>query len=750
MTKPIAVTGIGVVCAAGNDAESLWARIIVGDSAIGRASAPMLSDFPDAYVGEVDDRELVDRMEQEDLAASREVRLSSLAIRECLSAHGGSVGDGKRAGLVLGRCQGQVDGGPADQIWMHATADVLAGRFDLRGPRLTISTACAAGGNAIGEACDRIIAGEADIMLAGGVDLLQRGTYAGFNALRSLDRRPCAPYTRSSGLNLGEGAAFLVLETVERAVAAGRRPLATVLGYGLSADAYHATAPDPTGRGAVLAVQRALAAASIKSDDVTYVNGHGTGTPANDSTERRVMRAIFGERVREVPITGTKSFVGHTLGAAGAVEAVVTVLSIDRGAIPPTANADEAAGDDIDVVPNVARPAPIDVVVSNNYAFGGNNVSVVFGRPTAGEAAVADLPPTGEIYLSGLGLVGAPGLGVDEWVEAVSNPTGAARTTMKELLDRRNFAPANKWRHMNSFTRACMAATRLCLEDSGLTLEREAREGTGVLVATMAGPAATMLSAEELSQGDTDSVNVHQFANTVLNAPAGAVCEVLGLRGPTTTLLGGGAAAISAIATAAQVLRTGAAERIIVLGCDEQGRFFEDIQRIVGSSPDSTPIPDSSACVAVLLETEAALRERGGTAYAKLVDARQGSDTFHAFRHDPAGERFAEVVGECTARIDSSIDVVVSARNGDPDLAAAESVALDTAGATAAQQLAVKQFTGECEAASGMAAVALAALAVSGRLASSLPAGDDAPVRHALATAASFGGVYGACLIGAA
>jgi 3-oxoacyl-[acyl-carrier-protein] synthase II len=261
-------------------------------------------------------------------------------------------------------------------------ADAIAAVFACNGPRLTVSTACSSGANALGIASDWIRQGRAAAVLCGGTDSLCRMTYSGFNALQALDARPCRPFdVDRAGLSLGEGAAMMVLEDEAHARRRGARVLGELVGYGVSGDAHHLTQPRPDGAGAVLAMRRALENAAVNADEIDYINAHGTGTPLNDVIETRAVKALFGGRAYRIPISSTKSAIGHTLGAAGALEAVASLLALRAGFVPPTVTLENPDPEcDLDYVPKRARAAELRTVLSNSYGFGGNNTSLVLRR----------------------------------------------------------------------------------------------------------------------------------------------------------------------------------------------------------------------------------------------------------------------------------------------------------------------------------------------------------------------------------
>jgi 3-oxoacyl-[acyl-carrier-protein] synthase II len=261
-----------------------------------------------------------------------------------------------------------------------AHAETLAHRLGLGGPRHTVVTACSSGAVALAEAAELIADGVVDVALAGGVDAITRLCFMGFNALKLLDPEPCRPFDRDRrGMSIGEGAAFAVLESVERARARGARPYAELAGHGMTTDAYHVTAPQPEGEGMARAMRAALAAAGVAPAAVGYANAHGTATPQNDRIEARAIAQVFG--AGGLLVSSTKSMIGHTMAAAGSLEAVATILTLAQETIPPTANLTTPDPDvEFDCVPRVAREAALEHAISNSFGFGGQNVTLLFRR----------------------------------------------------------------------------------------------------------------------------------------------------------------------------------------------------------------------------------------------------------------------------------------------------------------------------------------------------------------------------------
>lgn len=269
---------------------------------------------------------------------------------------------------------------------VNAPGDAVARWFGASGPVSTVSSACSSGALALGAALDAVRSGEVEVAVAGGSDSLCQLTYAGFNALRSVDEGPCRPFRAGrEGMSFGEGSAVLVLEPLERVLARGAEPLAELSGAGSACDAHHMTAPDPSGAGAAAAMEAALRDAGLSAEEVGFVNAHGTGTPLNDAAEWRAMQRVFGERAGELPLTATKALLGHLLGSSGSIEAVATVLCLRHGELHPV-----PAGAEVDPELPVSlvldRPLPLPGVraaVSTSLAFGGSNAALVFSRWTS-------------------------------------------------------------------------------------------------------------------------------------------------------------------------------------------------------------------------------------------------------------------------------------------------------------------------------------------------------------------------------
>lgn len=395
----LVVTGWGAVSACGWGASPLGRALGAGETAIAPFSRFDHADYETHVAGQTPDPPA-------GLEPARRQRWS-WAERFALAAAHEAAQDARlpaglgaaRAGVFFGSSTGgmfeaeelyrvwrgrSLDRAPLQPLAAHrvsAPADAVARSLGVTGPVETVSSACASGALAIGLAARALADERVDVALAGGADSLCRVTFGGFNALRSVAAEPCRPFRADrGGLSLGEGAAVLVLEREERARARGAPVLGRLLGVGASADAHHMTAPHPEGRGATLAVERALAQAGLEPARVDFINAHGTGTELNDLAEYRALRGAFGERVGTIPLTSTKGSIGHLLGSAGAIEAVATLLALRDQRLQPTAGDGEVDPQAPVRLVRAAAPAAIRVALSLSLGFGGCNAAVLLGH----------------------------------------------------------------------------------------------------------------------------------------------------------------------------------------------------------------------------------------------------------------------------------------------------------------------------------------------------------------------------------
>ncbi len=407
--RRVVVTGMGAISPLGNSAAELWSGASQGRSGIGPITRFDTGAYPTKIAGEASTFDPTRYMDFKDARRmSRASQFAVAATREALADAGlEQEALPEDAGVLLGtgnssfpdveaatRTMIERGGMRISPFAMPAVLPSMSGgqiaiQFGVRGYNSTVSTACASGTQAIGEAAEVLRRGAASVMITGGTEapICEVGL-AGFCVMRALStrneepERASRPFERDrDGFVAGEGAGILILETLDRAQARGARIYAEVLGLGSSNDAYHLTAPPPDAGGAMRAMRWALRDAGLETTDIDYINAHGTATPHNDHSETTAIKSLFGAGAYRVPISSTKSMIGHCLGAAGALEAIATIRALQEGLIPPTINLDQPDPEcDLDYVPHTAREAPIAMALSNSFGFGGQNACLALGR----------------------------------------------------------------------------------------------------------------------------------------------------------------------------------------------------------------------------------------------------------------------------------------------------------------------------------------------------------------------------------
>ncbi len=431
MRNRVVITGMGWVTPLGQTLQDVWQRLTSGESGIAPITLFDARTFPTTFAAEVKNFQLPQRFVRSGRhrEISRATGFSLEAARQAWMQAGLPEADSPAAdidpyqvGIYLGSGDAALDfvpfTGTAISSWDDAAscldttkwgtralsvfnalreieqepcmpANHLSMEFNARGPAFNCLTACAASTQALGEAAEIIRRGDAQVMISGGAhSMIHPFGVTGFNRLTALSTfndnpsRACRPFDATrGGFVIGEGAGMLILESLQHAQKRGAGILAEIVGYGSSADAYRVTDQHPEGRGAVVAIREALRDAGMQPEDIHYINAHGTGTKENDSTETQAIKTVFGPHARQVPISSIKSMMGHLIAAAGAVEAITCVLAIRDGILPPTANYSVPDPEcDLDYVPNTARPARVDVAMSNSFGFGGQNDTLIVRR----------------------------------------------------------------------------------------------------------------------------------------------------------------------------------------------------------------------------------------------------------------------------------------------------------------------------------------------------------------------------------
>ena len=544
------ITGIGAVSALGRGVGALWAAMAEGESGIRNIERFDTGGLV-PLAGLVADRNAVE-YEAEPWRLCVEYAIE--AGREAMThASLGGIA-ASRIALVLGTSLGDM------AVPLYRMTELVGDALGIGGPRLTVSTACTSSTNALGLALDLLDRDLADVVIAGGSDVLTPLVVAGFHALGVLAHGPCAPFSEPSGTTLGEGAGFLVLQRpgTAKATLAG-------LGYGLSADAFHDTGPDPTGAGTARAMQAALVDAGVGADNIDYINAHGTGTLANDPAEWRAIKTVFGQRAAELPVSSSKSFLGHAQGAAGIVETIATLVSIDRGVIPPTQNYTVARPNSPGnpVAQTAPRAAATRIAVCANAAFGGANCSVVVGRS---DAIVGHDRMSRDVFAAGIGVAAYDGI-LDD-ILAGKRVDHERRVPALRIED---VVPSADPRGIDPISRFLTAAAARSIDNAGVAIRGELRERTGLVIGVnhVSTESQTALR-RTIDEHGYRGMSASLFPRMVLNAPVGTCSKLLRLKGACSTISAGGAAGLAAIVYAAELLsKRPELEQIVAGGVDE-------------------------------------------------------------------------------------------------------------------------------------------------------------------------------------
>ncbi len=618
MKKRCVITGLGIVCPVGNNLEESWNSIVNGKTGL----AKVTSVNPEGCYADLGGEVFCDSLPAPEY--DRSARLCIKAAEEAIHDSGLTAEEKSRAGVIVGSCIGgavsideymtaQKDGKEDDRRIPNMAASSIANHtaayLNLNGVTANIVNACAAGTMSIAYACDLIRSGEGDLFLAGGTDPFSSLAFAGFHALHALSEECCSPFNHSHGITLGEGSGILVVEEYEHAVARGARIYAEVAGYGVNSDAYHITAPDPSGQGQMDVIRRALASAGVKPSDISYVNAHGTGTPKNDEAEFLSLHTIFDGT--DVSISSTKSMTGHCLGAAGAVEAVFTVKAVSENILPPTIGyteedkkaLPEKAGD-LDFVVNESREKEISLAMSNSFAFGGTNASIIFSKDKH------EMPETekDKVYITGFGKILSDASAAEENVAGIT-------LEMKDFTERG--VKLGIFRKLDKFGQLQLVSGIDAFKSAGITVTEENERKIGTIIGTSAGPVTEVSNFQKniVDKGCTAG-SAFTFPNTVYNAAGGHFSIFTGTKGYCATVANGTQAGLQSIAYACDVLGKGDEDIMLASGTDEGSDMVTYFYRHSGINGSRVLGEGSST---VVLETARSAEGRQVHKYAEIA-----------------------------------------------------------------------------------------------------------------------------------
>lgn len=682
----MAATGCGV--------DEVWNSIRAGKSGL-----KPLTLFQSPRYGQIPAGEI-----QQDLLAlgapshgSRSDQLGWLAAREAIGAAKINLSDcADRAGIVLG-CSvggsfdserflttlvktGKIRARPTRFHECASVVELIAAEFGLFGPGMAVTTACSSSALAIATAAEMIMAGEADVMLAGGADSLSRMTWGGFHSLLLVDSEGCRPFdAKRAGTSLGEGAAVLILESEEFAKRRGAKILARLTGWGASCDAHHTTAPHPEGEGAVAAMQAALNRAGLKSSDINYINAHGTGTRDNDLVESKALKEVFGERVP--PFSSTKHFFGHALAASGAIEAVICIEALRHQEIPPNPGfleSDPAIG--LEPITTLQR-APLTHVMSNSFGFGGNNAVLIFSKPET--IPLTRAPESKPMAITGLGVIG-PGAITEREIEKPLPPGKVLVHSCGALTDTALLTPNQRRRFGRLVQMALLTARRSHAPDPSQRLA--VTIGTGLGCLEDAG-----IFLENLISKDEREPMPARFPNSVHNAPAAQIAIDQNACAMNSAPTMGEISFESALWQGISQLKIGEADCALVGAVDELNKYSLAIGKR-WKLWNEKMIPGEGAMVASLTRAE-----NSATPLARVTAVRLGR-----WRKPFDAEHEADWIA---AAVDlKNVEIILSGAGGWPTLDENYSAVVAALSARAGRPLehqTYKQFCGEFHSASG-------------------------------------------------
>ncbi len=724
----IAITGLGAITPLGLTCQSTWDNCIAGRCGISTVKAWDTSNYKTNFAGEISDFNPLNHFSPE--KARRLDRCNQLAIvaaREAVTdagLHTDSI-DTSRIGISVGTSLGgMISGQMYDRLLLtkeirkpsytyqypiYVTLNEMTEAFGFLGPRSVISTACTASTIAIGQATEMIRSGKADCVLAGGVDPLAEFSFAGFNSMQNVSSQPCAPFSEPIGLNTGEGAAMLILERMDLALQRGATVYAELLGYALSADAFHQTSPDPSGRSQQRLLSEALTAGGVTKEEVDYINAHGTGTTGNDVTESRALEVFFGDTIAHIPVSSTKGALGHSLGATGAVEAVLTALAVHHGQLPPTVNfTSPRKGCALNYLPNTSQSKKVSVAVSQNFAFGGNNAALVFGHSERTATVQPKEYRAQQVVVTGLGLITPIGCGKDAFLASMQagisgigkikrfTATGKAKIgAVLESFDPRTYSRAQT-RKMDRLGQFTVCAAELACKDADIRVTRELSERMGLVLGSTLGPIESCKKFHrEPALGIPHKANPSVFPNTVCNAAGGLAAIHLRLKGPNVMVMVGDASGLSAISYGYELIKNGAADVLICGGveqlepCSLDGY---DAARLIsphrgkGGAEQSGPFGKSSNGMVlgegagfVVLESLDHARARKASIYGTITGYHSNADQPVTQGRDPEGSGMVRCMNtalEHAGISQAEIDYIAAAASSDPLIDRAEAMAL--------------------------------------------------------------------------
>ncbi len=646
----IVITGAGLITSLGLDRETTWKAVVRGRCGVGPLTAVESPLDPDKGGGEV-------KVDDDPSGAGgpREVRLLRRALDEALR-HAGIERDlpcqPQRCAVVLGTSlHGMRNGGAylrsgdANDLRTFlagATVSLATDGLAAAGLSTTTCSACSSGLASVALGHTRLQSDEADLVIAGGYDPISEYAYAGFNSMRLVSPTDLRPFAKTrDGMKLAEGYAVVVLERADDARSRGADPLAVIAGYGESCDAYHLSKPHPEGAGAAAAMRAALSFAGLRPDDIDMAVAHATATPDNDASEHAALAQVFAKRLREIPVVGFKSHLGHSLGAAGTVDLILSALSIRDGLVPPCANviAEDTEFEDLRVTCGEAQQRKLRYVLNTSLGFGGANSCMIVGAPpAAGPASTTTTAASGtdrkghhDPVITGVGVVLPGAIGNDAFVQLMTSgdtdarelPIGAIPTQQYEHL-----INARRTRRMSEYAKLCLAATYEAYRDAAIDDAPLFGETCAAIAGTTHGPTeyCETFYTQILEEG-INSANPSLFAEGVPNVASAHLSTNFSIKGFCQTIIGTRTAGLEALQLAAVRIRSGLWNRAIVAAAEAATDLIANTYAKLlapgfggASGGDTTDgLAISAGAVTLVLESRASAADRGARVYGTIT-----------------------------------------------------------------------------------------------------------------------------------
>ena len=780
------VTGLGMVNAIGKNVEECWENALKGTPGIDKVKS-VNSDNCYAHLGaEVADENIeindkVDRVSSLCLQASKE------ALKD--AGIDGNV-DADRMGVIMGSCVGGVvsienyieKGEKTEDINKMSIASIanhVANMAGAKGVVTNIGNACAASTMSVAYACELIRAGVGDVFIAGGADAFASVPFAGFTALHALSENACSPFNHSNGITLGEGAGAIIVESYEHAVKRGAHIYCDVLSAGISSDAHHITAPRPDGIGQMYAIRRALDKSGVDKKDLDYINAHGTGTAKNDEAEFLSIHTIFDDSNDHLSVSSTKAMVGHCLGAAGAIEAVYAIKALTDNKVPPTIGYSaedlealkEKAGK-IDFMPNDMKEKELNYVMSNSFAFGGSNASIIFAK---NEGKMSESENDEDIYITGLGIVTPVGNGVENYIEKVKSGETITSGNLVSELGKEDFDKFDIklafYRKLDKLSTMQVVSGIEAINNSGFTFNDDNAEDFGMIIGTGDGPLTTVYEFQEhISKEGTQNGSAFNFPNTVYNAAGGYLSIKTGMRGYNVTITNGNQSGLASVCYAANEIKQNRAAAMLASGTDENSAVMNKLYTQLGlvSDAKSDIYADekgmnlSDGSVTIALEKASQADSHSAKKYAKIAGYAMTHECVEYGTVKGSDDGLAKAINEACKDAGISadkIDAVFGFGNGIKDVDDIEKNVYAKVFNKAIPVINVKDYVGEARAAAATLSAAHAALTLAGELGDSQNAYifnggevkkdkvDTKNFEYCLATSYGVGGSYSAVVL---